>query len=76
MGLDILPIKEQRREKYNPKNVLCQMKLKKLTDSSKDLSSCFTGSETLSVKCSKWEKYLDTHIKKNHLDKLKFLGRK
>ena len=75
MGLDILPIIEQRREIYNLKNVLRQMKFKKLTESSQYFSSCFTGSDTLSVKCRKWKKYLDTHIKKS-FRKIKVSGKK
>ena len=56
MDMEIIPIKEQRRDVFNHKNVLCQMKFKKLTENAQEFSPIFQGTEPLSVKCDKWKK--------------------
>ena len=53
------------REIFNLKNLTCQISFKKSTDKTYDFSSCFQGNESLSVKCGKWRKCLDLHIKKS-----------
>ena len=65
VNLKVVPCKEVNREIFNLKNLECQMSFKRSTDKTYDFSSCFKGNETLLVKCEKWKKSLDFHIKKS-----------
>ena len=65
VNLKVVPCKEVNREIFNLKNLECQMSFKRSTDKTNDFSSCFKGNETLLVKCEKWKKSLDFHIKKS-----------
>ena len=70
MNLKVIPQREEKREIYNLKNVLCQFKFKKLTENSQEFLSCFKSRESVLVKCERWKKTLDSHIK-NALRKIK-----
>ena len=58
-------MKEEKREIYNLKTVLCQFKFKKSTENLQELFSSFKGKENVSVKCERWKQTLDAHIKKS-----------
>ena len=65
IDLQIDPIKILNRKIFNLKNLGCQISFKKSTDETYDFSSCFQGKEPLLVKCEKWKKSLDFHMKKS-----------
>ena len=65
MNMHVISKREERREIFNLKNELCQFTFKRSTENAQELLSCLNSRENISVKCEKWERTLDAHIKKS-----------
>ena len=64
INLKVVPVKIVAKEMYNLKNLECQVKFKKLTEDTQDFSKVLNTSESVVLKCEKWKKTLDLHIKR------------